>query len=199
MHQNIIFLGDDNFIKTFEELKSFFEFKYHLQNIKDLKEVNNNSLYILLLQDFKKIKFVNENNVIIFKTKGEINNKCASVTVPCDIFELRNQINKNLISKKFQLNTKIKVRDYLLDINSRLLIKNNIQLKLTEKESKLIEFLNQKQSPITKEQLIQHIWNYSTQTETHTLETHIYRLRKKISDKFNDDSFILINDHGYYI
>ena len=64
MHQNLVFLGDDNFTRTFEELKSFFEFDYKVQNIKDFKEANKHSIYILLLETLKKIKVANENNII---------------------------------------------------------------------------------------------------------------------------------------
>ena len=199
MHQNLVFLGDDNFTRTFEELKSFFEFDYKVQNIKDFKEVSSNSIYILLLETLKKIKVVNDNNIIVLKISDDKNIKYANINLPCDIFEFQKLILKNLIAKKFVANTEIKVKNYLLDVNSRILIKNKMQLQLTEKETKLIELLNEKKVPLNKGQLINLIWNYSSKSETHTLETHIYRLRKKISDKFNDDNFIRISDKGYYI
>jgi len=199
MHQNLVFLGDDNFTRTFEELKSFFEFDYKVQNIKDFKEVSSNSIYILLLETLKKIKVVNDNNIIVLKISDDKNIKYANINLPCDIFEFQKLILKNLIAKKFVANTEIKVKNYLLDVNSRILIRNKMQLQLTEKETKLIELLNEKKVPLNKKQLINLIWNYSSKSETHTLETHIYRLRKKISDKFNDDNFIRISDKGYYI
>ena len=199
MHQNLVFLGDDNFTRTFEELKSFFEFDYKVQNIKDFKEVSSNSIYILLLETLKKIKVVNDNNIIVLKISDDKNIKYANINLPCDIFEFQKLILKNLIAKKFVANAEIKVKNYLLDFNSRILIRNKMQLQLTEKETKLIELLNEKKVPLNKEQLINLIWNYSSKSETHTLETHIYRLRKKISDKFNDDNFIRISDKGYYI
>jgi len=198
MHQNLVFLGDDNFTRTFEELKSFFEFDYKIQNIKDFKEASSNSIYILLLETLKKINLTN-NNIIVLKVSDDKNVKYASINVPCDIFEFQKLILKNLIAKKFVANAEIKVKNYLLDVNSRILIKNKMQLQLTEKETKLIELLNEKKVPLNKGQLINLIWNYSSKSETHTLETHIYRLRKKISDKFNDDNFIRISDKGYYI
>jgi len=199
MHQNLVFLGDDNFTRTFEELKSFFEFDYKVQNIKDFKEVSSNSIYILLLETLKKIKVVNDNNIIVLKISDDKNIKYANINLPCDIFEFQKLILKNLIAKKFVANAEIKVKNYLLDVNSRILIRNKMQLQLTEKETKLIELLNEKKTPLNKEQLINLIWNYSSKSETHTLETHIYRLRKKISDKFNDNNFIRISDKGYYI
>jgi len=198
MHQNLVFLGDDNFTRTFEELKSFFEFDYKIKNIKDFKEASSNSIYILLLETLKKINLTN-NNIIVLKVSDDKNVKYASINVPCDIFEFQKLILKNLIAKKFVANAEIKVKNYLLDVNSRILIKNKMQLQLTEKETKLIELLNEKKVPLNKGQLINLIWNYSSKSETHTLETHIYRLRKKISDKFNDDNFIRISDKGYYI
>ena len=198
MHQNLVFLGDDKFTRTFEELKSFFEFDYKIQNIKDFKEASSNSIYILLLETLKKINLAN-NNIIVLKISDDKNIKYASIDVPCDIFKFQKLILKSLIAKKFVANAEIKVKNYLLDVNSRILTRNKMQLQLTEKETKLIELLNEKKVPLNKEQLINLIWNYSSKSETHTLETHIYRLRKKISDKFNDDNFIRISDQGYYI
>ena len=122
-----------------------------------------------------------------------------TINLPCSIYELQSKIEEKLISKKYKLNSKIQVKNYFLDMNARTLFKKDISIQLTEKETKLIEILNMNSQPLKKDELIKLIWNYSSTVDTHTLETHIYRLRKKISDKFHDQNFILINENGYYI
>ena len=103
-----------------------------------------------------------------------------------------------LLKKKFNLNTSIEIKSYLLNKNEKKLSKENQFIILTEKEIQLIElFLNTKK-PISKDNILSSVWNYSSDADTHTVETHIYRLRKKISDKFMDEKFILNNKDGYY-
>ena len=92
----------------------------------------------------------------------------------------------------------MKINDYKLDKNLRRLIKNNVYLELTEKEIELIELLKKK-SFIKKKVILSTIWRYSDDADTHTVETHIYRLRKKIKDIFNDDAFIKSSKKGYTI
>ena len=86
-----------------------------------------------------------------------------------------------------------------LDINSKIIIFNNKKLKLTEKEIEIILFLNKEKLPKKVNDLQRTVWGYSHDIETHTVETHVYRLRKKISDTFKDDKFILSDDNGYFL
>ena len=103
-----------------------------------------------------------------------------------------------MAKKVFNSNSSIKIKKYLLDKNEKTLIKNNISITLTEKEIELLElFLNEKK-PISKKKILSLVWNYSSNADTHTVETHIYRLRKKINKNFFDDNFILNNKNGYY-
>ena len=104
-----------------------------------------------------------------------------------------------MIKKEFSDNSSIKVKKYILDKNEKKLFKIDKFIILTEKEVQLIEiFLNNKK-PISKDQILKFVWNYSSNADTHTVETHIYRLRKKINDKFSDNDFILNDKKGYYI
>ena len=100
---------------------------------------------------------------------------------------------------KFNLQSKININGYELNINSKFFYKDNIYLKLTEKEIEIILYLNQKKIKYNVLDLQKNIWGYSPDLETHTVETHIYRLRKKIDDKFNDKNFIRSQKEGYYI
>ena len=104
-------------------------------------------------------------------------------------------MKKNKISK----NSSIKIKSYLLDKNEKKLIKNENFVILTEKEIQLLELFLTKKQAVSKNNILDLVWNYSSDADTHTVETHIYRLRKKINDKFLDDNFILNNKNGYYL
>ena len=107
----------------------------------------------------------------------------------------------NIFSLKFNFKSqsKIEVNDYVVDINERKITKNNNELKLTEREIEIILFLNKKETPQNVDSLQTQIWKQKKELETHTVETHIYRLRKKINEKFNDNNFIKSNEVGYFI
>ena len=77
--------------------------------------------------------------------------------------------------------------------------KSDDHITLTEKEIQLIELFLKNKAPISKDNILSSVWNYSSDADTHTVETHIYRLRKKIIDKFMDDKFILNSKDGYYL
>ena len=108
-------------------------------------------------------------------------------------------INIQLLKLKFNYQSKINIKDYELDLNSKFFSKKSINLKLTEKEIEIILYLNLKKDKHNVLDLQKNIWGYANDLETHTVETHIYRLRKKINDKFGDKNFILSHDDGYYI
>ena len=121
-----------------------------------------------------------------------------SLELPTTLEEINAIIENAAAKKKFNLNSSIEIKSYLLNKNEKKLSKENQFIILTEKEIQLIElFLNTKK-PISKDNILSSVWNYSSDADTHTVETHIYRLRKKISDKFMDEKFILNNKDGYY-
>ena len=109
-----------------------------------------------------------------------------------------NSIVENTVAKnKFNKNSSIQVKNYLLNKNEKKLLKSENFIILTEKEVQLIELLLNKKKPLSKENILSSVWHYSSDADTHTVETHIYRLRKKISDKFDDEKFILNKKEGY--
>ena len=118
---------------------------------------------------------------------------------PITIDKLVEILNVNLIKQKYNYQSNIYIKDYKLDLNSRTITKNNQNLKLTQKEIDIILFLNDHEKPQKVNVLQNKVWGYSLELETHTVETHIYRLRKKIKDEFKDNNFILSNDDGYFI
>ena len=118
---------------------------------------------------------------------------------PVSLNKLVELINIQLIKLRFNHKSKISIKSYELDLNSRLISKNNVILKLTEKEIQIILYLIENNKKHDVLDLQKNIWGYSSNLETHTVETHIYRLRKKVSDKFNDENLILSHKNGYFI
>ena len=128
----------------------------------------------------------------------DINNS-QHIFYPFNIHDLIEKINIELIKQKYTDQSSVKILNYLLDLNSRIISNNNNKLKLTEREVDIILFLKDHKKPQKVNVLQNEVWQYSSELETHTVETHIYRLRKKIADKFKDDNFIISNEDGYLI
>ena len=118
---------------------------------------------------------------------------------PIEVPRLIERININLIKNNFNFQSNIIIKDYIINLNSKILTKNTKNLKVTEKEIKIILFLNKENKEQNIDILQKEVWGHSSKLDTHTVETHIYRLRKKIKTIFNDESFILSNGEGYFI
>ena len=170
MHKlNVLILGSNSFITTLNELKPFLKFNPLVEKF------NSNYDVILFHEEALKDKI---NTEIINKSK--ILKVCA------------------ISAKKiFSNNSSLEIKTYILNKNEKKLTKENNQVFLTEKEIQLLELFLENSKPISKNKILSNVWNYSSSADTHTVETHIYRLRKKISDKFSDDSFILNTKDGY--
>ncbi len=121
------------------------------------------------------------------------------LNLPTSIKEINRIIEDSFAKKKFNKNSSIEVKSYILDKNEKKLLKKNNFIILTEKEIQLIELFLNSEKPISKKNILSFVWNYSSDADTHTVETHIYRLRKKIKDKFLDEEFILNDKDGYYL
>ena len=186
--------------------------------------VNFNSLYEILNEIKDKLSFNIKNYVSedIFLKKSDLDFKNSLIITqsknkillekkldskiffelslfPIPINRLVELINIQLIKLKFSHQSKINIKGYELDINSKFIVKDDLHLKLTEKEIEIILYLSSTKTEFDVADLQKNIWGYSENMETHTVETHIYRLRKKIDDKFNDQSFILSLKNGYFI
>ena len=121
----------------------------------------------------------------------------AFLKLPTSINEINFIIENSAIKKKFIKNSSIKIKNYYLDKNEKKLSKNDTFIILTEKEIQLLELFLNSAFSISKKEILSKVWHYSSDADTHTVETHIYRLRKKINDKFSDDQFILNDKNGY--
>ena len=137
---------------------------------------------------------------MITKKKSKFSDKFdAIITLPTAIKEINEIVETSFAKKQFNLNSSIKIKKYFLDKNEKRLIKDNFYIILTEKEIKLLELFLIKKKAISKNEILSLVWHYSEDADTHTVETHIYRLRKKIQEKFLDNNFILNNKDGYYL
>ena len=191
--QHIFIINNNSLYEILDEVKELLSFKIIKYNsdeefIKDYNPSRNNTL-IITASNKKLIseKNFSEKNFLVFKS------------LPLSINKLIETINIQLIKLKFNHQSKINIKDYTLNLNAKFFSKDNIVLKLTEKEIEIILYLNETKTTHNVLDLQKNIWGYSSDMETHTVETHIYRLRKKISDKFNDEKFILSHQDGYFI
>ena len=119
--------------------------------------------------------------------------------LPTSVKELNNLIENIVAKEKFSKNSSIKIKSYLLDKNEKKLSNKNKFVILTEKEIQLLELFLRNPKPMSKSEILSLVWKYSSDADTHTVETHIYRLRKKINNKFMDEEFILNSKDGYHL
>ena len=143
----------------------------------------------------------NLNNYLIISNKKHlnINNQFVLDKLPINIFKLIEKINIEFLKLQFNSQSKLKVNNYTIDLNSREMLINHNKLKLTEKEINTITYLSKSEKPVSIDELQEKVWSYQSDIETHTVETHIYRLRKKILNTFNDKDFIISEKNGYQI
>jgi hypothetical protein len=141
-----------------------------------------------------------DNSLIITNTKyADIGNYFVLENTPINIFKLVEKINIEFLKLQFNNQSQIKVNNYNINLNSREMLTNDTKLKLTEKEINTITYLSKSKKPVSIDELQAKVWSYQSDIETHTVETHIYRLRKKISNTFNDKEFIISKKNGYQI
>ena len=204
-------LGNKILIQVLREVKLFS--KYNIKSydnlglcIKDASKKNN--LIILFLQKLKEkdLKEMTKHSIPLividksFKEKNSFSNEfIEKLTVPFNILHLEKKIISLMARYEFNQRSLINLYGYTIDKNERKIIKENLELKLTEKEVNFLTLFSQSKQPITRSFILKNVWNYSSESETHTVETHIHRLRKKIASKFGDNNFIKNINKGYYI
>ena len=137
--------------------------------------------------------------ILASKNKYKANNYDGFLNLPTSLNEINSIVEQTISKKIFSKNSSIIIKDYLLNKNEKKLIKDKNFIILTEKEIQLLDLFLAQKKPISKNKILSLVWNYSSEADTHTVETHIYRLRKKINDKFSDLKFILNNKEGYYL
>ena len=193
INQNVFIINFNSLYEILDEIKENLSFKIIKYENED--EFNKNSNF-----DTKNSLFICEssNKLLLNKDKSEKNFLYFN-NFPLPLNKLSELIYIQLMKLRFNYQSKIGVKGYELNLNSKFFIKGNLSLKLTEREIEIILYLNDNKKKNAILDLQKNIWNYSPDIETHTVETHIYRLRKKISNKFKDENFILSHENGYYI
>ena len=201
MHKlNVTILGPSSFISTLNELKPFLKFNSQLDNINDKHDII--IIHHEALKDNTKKNFIEKSNAIKIyasKSRDVLNKYDAYLELPASLKEINAAVENISARSKFIKNSSIKIKNYLLNKNEKKLYKLKESITLTEKEIQLLELFLEKKTAISKENILSAVWNYSADADTHTVETHIYRLRKKIHDKFMDEEFILNNTKGYHL
>ena len=169
------------------EIKDYLNFQLDYADKTNLdSKIKGSGANLLVLSNKKISNLKNDINIVIEKT-------------PIKIDKVIQTINLNFLKNNFAEQSEKKIGVYKLNLNSREITKNQTKLSLTERETNMILFLSNSKSAVNINQLEKEVWNYESELDTHTVETHIYRLRKKIKDTFNDDNFIASSKNGYKI
>ena len=191
--QNIFIINFNSLYEILDEIKENLSFKV-------IKYENEDDFLEVFDLDIKNSLIISKSNQKIFLNKNIKEKNLLNLNnFPLHINSLLEFINIQLIKLRFDYQSKINIKGYDLNLNSKFLSKKDLNLKLTEKEIEIILYLNDKKIKRDVADLQKNIWGYSTNMETHTVETHIYRLRKKINDLFKDEKFILSHKNGYFI
>ena len=191
--QNIFIVNFDLLYEILEEIKDNLSFNIvKFNKVEDfLKSPNLSSNDLLISQRSNLNSFlstgVNKDHILFFED------------IPISINKIIELINIQLIKVRFNHQSKVRIKQYELNLNSKFFSNGSTSIKLTEKEIEIILYLNDTKKKHDVLDLQKNIWGYSSEMETHTVETHIYRLRKKISNKFSDENFILSHQDGYFI
>ncbi len=206
----ISILENQTFFEIIKETNFFsnYKIKFHeklsvlIKNFSDEKEIiiffltkNNNNEYRELVEKNLPTILINKNSSKNLKN----NNHIETINLPLRIIDLEKKIISLLARYQFTKSSIIQLKDYIIDKNERKIKRDNLELKLTEKEINFLILFSKSPKPLDRKFVLENVWNYSSSSETHTVETHIHRLRKKILEKFNDKNFIKNNNEGYYI
>ncbi len=184
-NQNLLIYESDKLYDILNELAENLNFKVIKIKKNDFSNIDlnkyDNYLFLTLEKNFNKSKNILE------------------VEFPIKFSKLLEKINLQFLKQKFLKQSNFNIGDYKIDINSREIIFDNQKLKLTEKEVNTIIYLSNINKPVSINELQEKVWGYQSELETHTVETHIHRLRKKIKEKFNDNNLIVSTKNGYQI
>ena len=184
-HKKLIIYEYESLFNILDEIKENLNFetiKANKDNIESIKLDLKSDFLVLSKNNFDK-----DSNQIILQN------------LPTKINKLIELINIQFLKNKFSKQSNMNIGPYHLNLNSRKITRENINLDLTERETNLIVYLNKSKLPVKIDELQKEVWEYGSELETHTVETHIYRLRKKMKEKFGDKNFILSLKNGYKI
>ncbi len=205
----VLAFGSENFNISLKELKDYLNFELTTTN-DDLSGIIVKKYDVLLIHEdylknltqFKKdfLKKTDQLKVLATHSLNNSSNILSNkLSLPIYIKDLKQIIENLVVKRNFNKNSSIKIKGYILDKNEKKLMKNKNSISLTEKEIQLLELFLNKTNPLSKNQILADVWKYSSDADTHTVETHIYRLRKKVKSNFSDENFILNDKNGYVL
>ena len=212
---SIVTVGSDIFFEIIKEQK----LDYSVSKLQNFKEVNNlfknynvkdGFVFLFFLDNLEKIKRNDAKKIMFpkiffssdpknFQDLKKDNLFSTFLQLPINFFDLEKIIKLSILKFKFHFQTKVEMGQYLLDKNKRTLSLGRKSIKLTEKEQDIIIYLFGKKEGASKKDIMKDIWSYSDEVDTHTYETHLYRLRQKIQSKLKDKKFIEIKDGRYFL
>ena len=203
---NISIFNNKIFFEIIKEIKLFSKYKInhyedHNLCVKDAEKGNH--VVVFFDKSLDKINKYNFPSILAIKSLDSVNKLSnvlsEEIKIPFTIFDFQKKIISTIAKNAFKKNSLINLKGYIIDKNERKIKKNNIELQLSEKEISFLILFSESQEPVSRNLVLKKVWNYSSESETHTVETHIHRLRKKILKKFDDNNFIKNNNKGYYI
>jgi len=211
MDTTISIFGNKIFSEILHEIKLFTNYKVkYYKNldlcVKDAVDQNLLTIFFVQKQDINFLNNIKINNFpYILITNFSIlkdrflNEISEQLIMPFNILEFEKKVILLVAKNEFKKNSLIKLGDYIINKNERKIIQKNLELRLSEKEINFLILFTKSEKPIDRNMVLKNVWKYSPESETHTIETHIHRLRKKILEKFGDKNFIKNNNKGYYI
>ena len=207
----ISIFGNKIFSEILSEMKLFSKYKVKYYDDIDLciKDAENNNEFVVFFVSKVNKNFFNEikkktfplilageaalfKNIVLDEIESKLN-------IPFTILDFNKKVITAVAKNEFKKNSLINLNDYIIDKNERKIKKNNLELQLSEKEISFLILFSENKKSISRSLVLKNVWKYSSESETHTVETHIHRLRKKNLEKFNDNNFIKNNNKGYYI
>ena len=207
----ISIFGNKSFLEIINEIKLFSKFKIKYYENLDLcvKDAEKQNLLTVFFVNEKNKSFFTKNKINSFPSilivessisKGMLSNEFSEqINMPFTIIEFEKKVISLIAKNEYKKNSLINLNDYIIDKHERKIKRNNLEVKLSEKEINFLILFSKSKEPISKNLVLKKVWHYSSESETHTVETHIHRLRKKILETFNDNNFIKNNNKGYYI
>ena len=211
MKNSLLVFGTSNFNNSLNEIKEYLEFSllfykkgsFHESSTYSFKsllvdgDITNDSEFLSVINKLKKIP------ILLLQKKDVLNVKNLTFTeklvLPLSLLEINCKVTNLIMSSKFNKNSSVQIKDYIIDKNEKILKKGRLSIAITEKEIQLIELLLNEKKPVSKNIILKKVWKYSENVDTHTVETHVYRLKKKIFDRFKEDNFIIHLKSGYSI
>ena len=210
-NSTISIFGNKIFLEIINEMGLFSKFKAKYYEDLDLclKDAEIENQIIVFFSNESNKNFFNKINItslpLILISKSSDSKNILSgelreqLNMPFKILDFKKKIISLIAKNKFKKNSLINLSGYIIDRNERKIKKNNLELQLSEKEINFLILFSESKKPISRNLVLKKVWHYSAESETHTVETHIHRLRKKILKKFDDNNFIKNNKKGYYI